>query len=69
MNPNRLMNAVMAFLIGLALLSVIASEVSTLTGTGGTFENTTVGSILDLAPIIIVVGLVGVFFLNRKYRN
>lgn len=55
---NKLIGGLIAMVIGLALLPVVGDSVATLTGTGGKFEATTVGSLLDLLPVLFVIILV-----------
>ena len=55
---NKLIGGLLSIVVGLALMPVIADSTSTLTGSGGTFEGTTTGSLIDLIPIIFVVVVV-----------
>lgn len=55
---NRLIQMMIAMVIGLALLPVVNDFVTDLTGTGGSLEGTTVGSLVDLLPILYVIVLV-----------
>lgn len=66
---NKLIGGLIAMVVGLALLPVVGDSVATLTGTGGQFEATTVGSLLDLLPILFVIILVAgtvILIPNRK---
>lgn len=67
---NKLIGALIALVIGLALLPVVNDFVTELTGTGKAFENTTVGSLIDLLPIlyviILVAGVVGFIAVSRR---
>ena len=55
---NRLIGTMIFLVIGLALLPVIAGFVDDLAGTGGQFENTGTGTLINLIPVLYVIGLV-----------
>lgn len=55
---NKLIGGLVTMVIGLALLPVISDSLTPLTGTGGTYENTTTGALLDLLPTVFVIILV-----------
>ena len=55
---NRLIQSLIAMVIGLALLPVVNDFASNLTETGGALEGTTTGSLVDLLPVIYVITLV-----------
>ena len=55
---SRLIQAMIALVIGLALLPVVNGFVTDLTGVGGDFENTTTGALIDLLPVLYVIILV-----------
>jgi len=67
---NRLIQAMIALVIGLALLPVVADFAGDLTGVGGALEDTTTGALVDLLPvlyvIILVAGAVGFIATNRR---
>ena len=68
---KKLIQAMIAVVIGLALLPVVGDFVDGLTGTGMTYESTTVGSLIDLLPILYVIILVAgavswIVFTNRE---
>jgi len=67
---NRLIQAMIALVIGLALLPVVADFAGELTGQGGALEGTTTGALVDLLPvlyvIILVAGAVGFIATNRR---
>lgn len=67
---NKVIGVMIVLVIGLALLPVIGDFAADLTGTGGQFEATTVGSLIDLLPvlyvIILVAGAVGYIATSRK---
>ena len=65
---NRSIQAMIGFVIGLALLPVVYGFASDLTGTGGALEDTTLGALVDLLPMIYVITLVagGVGYIVSK---
>jgi len=67
---NKLISALIAIVIGLALLPVVNDFASGLTGAGGALEDTTTGALVDLLPIvyviILVAGAVGYVATGRK---
>jgi cell division protein FtsX len=67
---NKLIGGLIAIVIGLALLPVVAGFVDDLTKDGGTFENTNIGTLIELIPvlyvIIIVAGVAAYVVTSRK---
>jgi hypothetical protein len=67
---NKLIGGLIAIVIGLALLPVVADFVDDLAGSEGTFENTNIGTLIDLIPvlyvIIIVAGVAAYVVTSRK---
>jgi hypothetical protein len=55
---SKLIGALIAMVIGLALLPVVGDFAAELTGTGAQFEGTTVGALIDLIPVLYVIILV-----------
>ena len=55
---NRSIQAMIGFVIGLALLPVVYGFASDLTDTGGALADTTLGALVDLLPMIYVITLV-----------
>lgn len=55
---NRLIQMMIAIVIGLALLPVVNDFVTDLTGTDGALEGTTAGGLVDLLPVLYVIVLV-----------
>ncbi len=55
---GKIIQVMIALVIGLALLPVIGDFVDGLTGTGMVYESTTVGSLIDLLPVLYVIILV-----------
>lgn len=56
---SKILAAMVAIVVGLALLPVVNDFVTDLTGTGGALENTTTGSLVELLPVLFVLILVG----------
>lgn len=54
----KLIGGLITTIIGVSLLDVMNDAISPLTGTGGTYEATTVGALLDLLPTMFVIILV-----------
>jgi hypothetical protein len=68
---KTLIGAVITIVIGLALLPVVGDFVDGLTGVGMTYADTTVGSLINLLPILYVLILVSgsalaVYFTSKK---
>lgn len=55
---NKLIQAMIALVIGLALLPVVFGFANELTESGGLLHDTTAGSLVDLLPILYVIVLV-----------
>lgn len=55
---NKIIGVMITMVIGLALLPVVGEFASTLTGVGGQFVDTIVGSLINLLPVIYVIILV-----------
>lgn len=67
---SKLIGGLLTIVIGLSLLPVVNSFVTDLTGTGGVYEATTIGTLIDLVPlfyvIVIVGGVVALIAFNRR---
>lgn len=67
---RSLIQAMIAAVIGLALLPVVQTFVDDLTGTGGSMETSQVAPLINLIPtlyvIILIVGLVAYVYVSRK---
>ena len=55
--------------IAISVIPTIASAVVGLTGTGMALENTVAGTLLDLAPLIFVAGVLAYLFANTGRNN
>jgi len=67
---SKLIGGLLTIVIGLSLLPVVNSFVADLTGTGMVYEDTTIGTLIDLVPlfyvIVIVGGVVALIAFNRR---
>jgi hypothetical protein len=67
---NKLVGGLLTIVIGLSLLPVVNDFVTGLTGDGMVYENTTIGTLIDLVPIfyviVIVGGVVALISIGRK---
>lgn len=52
---KNLISALIGMVVGLALLPVVGDFAAELTGTDGAFEDTTVGALIDLIPVLYVI--------------
>lgn len=50
--------------IAIAVVPMIAETVGDLTGTGGALEGTISGTLLDLAPLVFVAGILAYLFMS-----
>jgi hypothetical protein len=66
---NKLISGMITIVIGLALLPVINDFVDGLTGSEGALADTTVGSLVDLLPILYVIVLVAGVVGYISYRR
>ena len=55
---NKLLGGLITLVIGINLLPILNDVITPLTGTGGAFENTSTGSMLDLLPFLFVIIMV-----------
>jgi hypothetical protein len=67
---NKLVGGLLTIVIGLSLLPVVNDFVTGLTGDGKVYEDTTIGTLIDLVPIfyviVIVGGVVALISIGRK---
>ena len=56
-------------LIAISVLPMIVNTIADLTGTGGALDGTVAGSLLDLAPIVFVAGVLSFLFLKTGSRD
>jgi hypothetical protein len=49
--------------IAVSVIPTIASSVTSLTGTGGSLNGTVAATLLDLAPLVFVAGILSYLFL------
>lgn len=57
---------VIGFVIAVSMIPVVVTSVSDLTGTGGDLENTPAGTLLSIAPLILVASILGYLWVTRK---
>ena len=57
---------VVGAVIAVSVVPVLVTAIGDLTGTGGALENTAAGTLLDLAPLVLVAGIIGYLFLSRS---
>ncbi len=55
--------------IAISVIPIIAEVVMGLTGTGGSLEGTVSGTLLDLAPLVFVAGILGFLLVGTKTRD
>ena len=55
---NKLLGGLITLVIGINLLPILNDTITPLTGVGGSFENTSTGSMLDLLPFLFVIIMV-----------
>ena len=56
-------------LIAVSVLPMIVNTITDLTGTGGALDGTVAGTLLDLAPIVFVAGILSYLFLRTGSRD
>lgn len=55
--------------IAISVIPMIAQTVAELTGTGGALEGTVAGTLLDLAPLVFVAGVLAYLFTATSDRR
>lgn len=55
--------------IAISVIPMIVNTISDLTGTGGALAGTVAGTLLDLAPIVFVAGVLSFLFLKTGSRD
>lgn len=55
--------------IAVSVLPMIVEVVGDLTGTGMPLENSVAGTLLDLAPLVFVAGILGYLFLRTGSKS
>ena len=56
---------VVGAVIAVSVVPVLVTAISDLTGTGKPLADTAAGTLLDLAPLVLVAGIIGYLFLSR----
>lgn len=62
----KFINKVIGFVIAVTLIPTVVSAVSGLTGTGGALEGSAAGTLLDLAPLLLVAAVIMFFYQKNK---
>ena len=55
--------------IAVSVIPMIVNTIADLTGTGGVLEGKVAGTLLDLAPIVFVAGVLSFLFLKTGSRD
>lgn len=55
--------------IAVSVLPIFITTVNDLTGSGGELEGTVAGTLLELAPIVFVAGVLGFLFVSTGTKN
>ena len=55
--------------IAISVIPMVVNTISDLTGTGGALEGTVAGTLLDIAPIVFVAGILSFLFLKTGSRD
>ena len=55
--------------IGISVIPMIVNTIADLTGTDGALAGTVAGTLLDLAPIVFVAGVLSFLFLRTGSRD
>lgn len=55
--------------IAISVIPMIVTTIADLTGTGGPLEGEIAGTLLDLAPIVFVAGVLSFLFLKTGSRD
>jgi len=55
--------------IAISVVPMVVNVIADLTGTGGALDGTVAGTLLDLAPIVFVAGILSFLFLKTGTRD
>jgi len=55
--------------IAISVIPMVVNVIADLTGTGGALDGTVAGTLLDLAPIVFVAGILSFLFLKTGTRD
>ena len=55
--------------IAISVIPMIVNTIADLTGSGGALDGTVAGTLLDLAPIVFVAGILSFLFLKTGSRD
>mgnify|MGYP000882995314 FL=1 len=55
--------------IAISVIPMVVNTIADLTGSGGALDGTVAGTLLDLAPIVFVAGVLSFLFLKTGSRD
>ena len=55
--------------IAISVIPMVVNTIADLTGSGGALDGTVAGTLLDLAPIVFVAGVLSFLFLRTGSRD
>jgi len=55
--------------IAISVIPMVVNTIADLTGSGGALDGTVAGTLLDLAPIVFVAGILSFLFLKTGSRD
>jgi len=55
--------------IAISVIPMVVNVIADLTGTGGALDGTVAGTLLDLAPIVFVAGILSFLFIQTGTRG
>lgn len=55
--------------VAISVIPTVVVSISDLTGTGGALEGTVAGTLLDLAPLVFVAGILAYLFLKTGQKG
>ena len=55
--------------IAISVIPMVVNTIADLTGTGGALDGTVAGTLLDIAPIVFVAGILSFLFLKTGSRD
>lgn len=55
--------------IAISVIPMVVTTITDLTGTGGALDGTVAGTLLDLAPIVFVAGVLSFLFLKTGSKD
>ena len=55
--------------VAISVIPTVVTSIADLTGTGGALEGTAAGTLLDLAPLVFVAGILAYMFLKTGQKS